>query len=30
MTALAKRITASMPKLKVIVSKLDRDPFEIV
>jgi dinuclear metal center YbgI/SA1388 family protein len=30
MTALAKRIAASMPKLKVIVSKLDRDPFEIV
>ena len=30
MASLAKRIAKAMPKLKVIVSKLDRDPFEIV
>ncbi|MDP6634892.1 MAG: Nif3-like dinuclear metal center hexameric protein [Phycisphaerae bacterium] len=30
MAALAKRIAAAIPKLKVTVSKLDRDPFEIV
>ncbi len=30
MVSLAGRIAAAMPKLKVMVSKLDRDPFEIV
>jgi dinuclear metal center YbgI/SA1388 family protein len=30
MVSLAKRIAKAMPKLKVTVSKLDRDPFEIV
>ncbi|MBT3200314.1 MAG: Nif3-like dinuclear metal center hexameric protein [Phycisphaerales bacterium] len=30
MTVLAKRIADAMPKLKVTVSKLDKDPFEIV
>jgi len=30
MTALGARISEALPKLSVIVSKLDRDPFEIV
>jgi len=30
MTSLAGRIAKAMPKLKVTISKLDRDPFEIV
>jgi dinuclear metal center YbgI/SA1388 family protein len=30
MVSLAKRIAGAMPKLKITVSKLDRDPFEIV
>ncbi|MDP6046224.1 MAG: Nif3-like dinuclear metal center hexameric protein [Phycisphaerae bacterium] len=30
MVSLADRIAEAMPKLKVMVSKLDRDPFEIV
>jgi dinuclear metal center YbgI/SA1388 family protein len=30
MTALAKRIAKDMPALKVTVSKLDKDPFDIV
>ncbi|MDP6542698.1 MAG: Nif3-like dinuclear metal center hexameric protein [Phycisphaerae bacterium] len=30
MASLAKRLAKAMPKLKVTLSKLDRDPFEIV